>query len=484
MATNTTALPNAKQPTNWSALSIVISLFFFWGFVAASNSMLIPLFREKLELSQTQAQFVDLAFYIAYFVGSVIYLLVGQSMGQDPLNKIGYKRGVIIGLLISAFGMALFYPATQIESYAFMLSALFTVGLGFSLLQTAAQPFAIALGDPSSGAQRLNLAGGINNFGTTIGPVIFSYAIFGALSEKAPTDVSIQSLQAPYLTLGALFLLLALLFKVSKLPVIVSDEKIEKGFGALRYPQLSLGMLAIFLYVGVEVAMASNLGEYLKEHENLNSSEISHYVSLFWASLMIGRWSAAVAAFNPSKSWAMILKVLVPYVAFAVYILVNTLRGSDVSNLYDYGICIAIMIVVNFLSQDRPARQLMLFALLGIAFITVGLLAHGKITLYCFLAGGLCCSVLWPCIFTLAISGLGKYTSQASAFLVAMIMGGALVPVFQGYIADKFNIKASYFIAILCFSYLAWYGFKVARILRSQGIDFETTANDKGGYKD
>jgi FHS family L-fucose permease-like MFS transporter len=476
-------ITTTKQPTNWSALSIVISLFFFWGFVAASNSMLIPLFREKLQLSQTQAQLVDLAFYIAYFVGSMIYLLVGRSMGQDPLNKIGYKRGVIIGLLISAFGMALFYPATQIESYAFMLSALFTVGLGFSLLQTAAQPFAIALGDPSSGAQRLNLAGGINNFGTTIGPVIFSYAIFGALSESAPTDdVSIQSLQAPYLTLGALFLLLALLFKVSKLPVIVSDEKIEQGYGVLKYPQLTLGMLAIFLYVGVEVAMASNLGEYLKVHENLSSSEISHYVSLFWASLMVGRWSAAVAAFNPSKTWALILKVLVPYIAFGVYILVNTMRGSDVSDLYDYAVCIAIMIVVNFLSQDRPARQLMLFALLGIAFISVGLLADGKMTLYCFLAGGLCCSVLWPCIFTLAISGLGKYTSQGSAFLVAMIMGGALVPVLQGFIADKIGIKESYFIAILCFGYLAWYGFKVARILRSQGIDFESTANVKGGH--
>ncbi len=479
MSTTTNA---AKQPTNWAALSIVISVFFFWGFVAASNSILIPLFKEKLSLSQTQAQLVDMAFYFAYFVGSVIYLLVGQAMGQDPMNKVGYKNGVVWGLLISAVGTLLFYPAAQMESYPIMLSGLFIVGLGFSLQQTAAQPFAIALGDPSTGAQRLNLAGGLNNFGTTIGPVIVSFAIFGALSDDAAANASIQSVQTPYLVLGAVFILVAMLFWFSKLPKIVNDEKIEKGFGALKYPQLSLGMLAIFLYVGVEVSMASNLGEYLRVKEGLDSSQISHYVSLFWASLMVGRWSAAVAAFNPSKTWAMILKVIVPFIAFAVFIIVNMLRGSDVSDLYDYVICIAVMIVANFLSKDKPAKQLLIFALMGVAFISVGLLATGKVTLYCFIAGGLCCSVLWPCIFSLGISGLGKYTAQGSAFLIAMIMGGAVVPVLQGYVADKIGIKESYFVAIICFAYLAWYGIKVRKVLQAQGLDFESTTSVRSGH--
>ncbi len=466
-----------KQPTNWAALSIVISVFFFWGFVAASNSILIPLFKEKLDLSQAQAQMVDMAFYFAYFVGSIVYLFVGRAMGQDPMNRIGYKNGVVWGLLISAMGTLLFYPAAQMQSYPLMLTGLFIVGLGFSLQQTAAQPFAVALGDPSSGAQRLNLAGGINNFGTTIGPVIVSYAIFGALSEDAAHNASIQSVQTPYLVLGGVFVLVAMLFWFSKLPAIVNDEKIEKGFGALKYPQLSLGMLAIFLYVGVEVALASNLGEYLKVHEGLDSSQISHYVSLFWASLMVGRWSGAVAAFNPSKLWAMILKVIVPLLAFVVFILVNKMRGSDVSDLYDYILCIAVMVVVNFMSKDKPARQLLLFALMGIAFIAVGLVSTGKITLYCFIAGGLCCSVLWPCIFALAISGLGKYTAQGSAFLIAMIVGGAVIPVLQGLVADSIGIKESYFIAILCFAYLAWYGLKVSRVLKAQGLDFESGDN-------
>lgn len=479
---NTSTANAAKQPTNWAALSIVISVFFFWGFVAASNSILIPLFKEKLSLSQTQAQLVDMAFYFAYFVGSVIYLLVGQAMGQDPMNKVGYKNGVVWGLLISAIGTLLFYPAAQMESYPIMLSGLFIVGLGFSLQQTAAQPFAIALGDPSTGAQRLNLAGGLNNFGTTIGPVIVSFAIFGALSDDAAANASIQSVQTPYLVLGGVFILVAMLFWFSKLPKIVSDEKIEKGFGALKYPQLSFGMLAIFLYVGVEVSMASNLGEYLRVKEGLDSSQISHYVSLFWASLMVGRWSAAVAAFNPSKTWAMILKVIVPFIAFAVFIIVNMMRGSDVSDLYDYVICIAVMIVANFLSKDKPARQLLIFALMGVAFIAVGLLASGKVTLYCFIAGGLCCSVLWPCIFSLGISGLGKYTAQGSAFLIAMIMGGAVVPVLQGFVADKIGIKESYFVAIICFAYLAWYGIKVKKVLQAQGLDFESTGSVKAGH--
>lgn len=463
-----------KQPTNWAALSVIISVFFFWGFVAASNSILIPLLKEKLFLTQTQAQLVDLAFYFAYFVGAIVYLFVGRAMGQDPMNKLGYKRGMVIGLLISAIGTLFFYPAAQMESYTIMLSGLFIVGLGFSLQQTAAQPFVIAMGDPSTGAQRLNLAGGLNNFGTTIGPVLVSFAIFGALSDNAAANASLKSVQMPYLVLGGLFVLVAFIFWKSKLPRVVSDEKIEKGFGALRFPQLSLGMLAIFLYVGVEVAMASNLGEYLKVHEQLDSSQISHYISLYWASLMVGRWSGAVAAFNPSKVWAIILKVLTPLLAFGVFIVVNMMRGSDVSDLYDYVILIFALIFATFLSKDKPARQLVIFSLLGFGFITAGLLAEGKTTLYCFIAGGLSCSVLWPCIFTLGISGLGKYTSQGSAFLVAMIVGGAIVPVIQGYIADiTQDIKLSYAVALICFSYLAWYGVKVRKVLKKQGLDFE-----------
>ncbi|HEY5772418.1 MAG TPA: MFS transporter, partial [Chitinophagaceae bacterium] len=195
-----------NQETKWSQFGTLISVFFFWGFVAASNGILIPLFKEKMDLTQFQAQLVDLAFYIAYFVGAILYFIVARLWGQDPLNRIGYKNGIVYGLLFSALGALIFYPAAQTQSYALFLTALFVVGLGFSLQQTAAQPYAIAMGNPATGSQRLNLAGGINNFGTTLGPVLVSLAIFGSAKESAVAEAaknaSLEDVKVPYLILG------------------------------------------------------------------------------------------------------------------------------------------------------------------------------------------------------------------------------------------------------------------------------------------
>ncbi len=216
-----------QSKNNNLSLSILITVFFFWGFVAASNNILIPLFKDKLHLNQTQAQYIDFAFYAAYFIGTILYFIVGQLVGQDPLNKYGYKNGIIFGLLFSAFGALFFYPAAQAQSFELTLLALFLVGLGFSLQQTAAQPFAIALGDESTGAQRLNLAGGINNLGTTVGPVLVSFAIFGQINDEsiktAAANASITSVQLPYLVLAAAFVIVAIFFYFSKLPNIKYD---------------------------------------------------------------------------------------------------------------------------------------------------------------------------------------------------------------------------------------------------------------------
>jgi MFS transporter, FHS family, L-fucose permease len=465
----------AHEPikTKWSQFGTLITVFFFWGFVAASNGILIPLFKDKLSLSQTQAQLIDFAFYVAYFVGSLIYFAVGKAIGQDPLNKIGYKSGIIYGLIISAIGTLLFYPAAEYQSYPLLLGGLFIVGLGFSLQQTSAQPFAIALGDHATGSQRLNLGGGINNLGTTIGPVIISYAIFGALSADAAKNATIDSVKVPYLILGAVFLLFAFIFKMANMPSVSNDEKMEKGFAALKYPQLVLGMVAIFVYVGVEVSIGSNLGELLKKNFNLDSSNNSHYISLFWASMMIGRWAGAVAAFNPSKNLKTILVIVMPYVAFSVYLLVNYMRGSNVTDLYVYSICIAIMIIAYFLSQDKPVKMLLIYASLGCIAILIGLFTTGFVSLFAFISGGLFCSVMWPCIFSLAVAGLGKHTSQGSAFLIMMILGGAIIPLVQGKIADIIGIKESYWVAFICFAYLGWFAIKVKSILQKQGIDFD-----------
>ncbi len=462
-----------QETTKWSQFGTLITVFFFWGFVAASNGILIPLFKEKLSLSQTQAQLIDFAFYVAYFVGSIIYFAVGKVIGQDPLNKIGYKNGIIYGLIVSAIGTLLFYPAAEYQSYPLLLSGLFVVGLGFSLQQTSAQPFAIALGAPATGSQRLNLAGGINNLGTTIGPVIVSFAIFGALSEDAAKNATIDSVKAPYLILGAVFLLFAFIFKMANMPSVTNTEKMEKGFAALKYPQLVLGMIAIFVYVGVEVTIGSNLGELLNKKFGMDSSNNSHYISLFWASMMIGRWAGAVAAFNPPKNLKTILSIIMPYVAFGIYLLVNILRGSDVSELYVYAICIAVMIAAYFSSGDKPVKMLIIFSSLGGIAMLIGLFTSGYVSLFAFISGGLFCSVMWPCIFSLAVAGLGKHTSQGSAFLIMMILGGAIIPLVQGKIADVIGIKESYWVAFVCFVYLGWFAIRVKTVLQKQGIDFD-----------
>lgn len=475
------SLQQAKRGTSPSFF-VLVMVFFFWGFVAASNDILIPLFKEKFNIHGWQAQLVGFAFYAAYFVGAVIYFLVSSAIKTDPLNKIGYKNGIIYGLIFSGLGTLIFYPAAELHSFYLLLGGLFVVGLGFSLQQIAANPFAIALGDPADGAKRLNLAGGINNFGATLGPVLVSMAIFGDIGPDAAKNASINDVKIPYLVLGALFVLVAIFFKISKLPAIKNDEDVEKGLGALRYPQLVLGMAAIFTYVGVEVTIAANLGEYLHQTAQLDSANISQYVSLFWGSMMIGRWTAGSSAFNPSPNLKKVLTVVIPFVAFAVYLAINAARGTDISDLYVYAYCIIALILAFFLSQDKPARQLLIFASFGIVAMLIGLFSTGKLALFAFISGGLFCSVMWPCIFTLATAGLGKYTSQGSAFLVMMILGGAIIPVVQGLLGGVswIGIHHSYWLPVLCFGYLAFFAIRVKSILKSQGIDYESAIS--GGH--
>ncbi len=467
--------------TNRSALVTLISVFFFWGFVAASNDILIPVFKEKLNLEQWQSQLISVAFYLAYTVGSLIYIGISKLYGSDILNKIGYKNGIALGLCISAVGTLLFYPAAQLVSFNLMISGLFIVALGFSLQQTAANPLAIVMGDPSKGSQRLSLAGGVNNIGTTIGPLVVSYAIFGAVGSGNKLD-DIGAVKFPYLILGAAFLVVAVIFKFSSLPnQIHADEKNDvidnpaSKKSSLHYPQLVLGMIAIFIYVGVEVATASNLPEYMKQYMDIETSQAAPYVSLFWASLMIGRWTSSAGAFNVKPTTKQVLRFLMPYLAFGVFLLVNAIAKSDLSVFYPYAFVILVMIGADILSKGNPARQLVIFSACGIAALIIGMLTTGLVSVYAFISVGLFCSTLWPCIFTLAISGLGKYTNQGSSYLIMMIMGGGLISWLQGWLAgdDMLGIKWSYIVGVVCFIYLAFYGWKTASLLKAQGIDLD-----------
>jgi FHS family L-fucose permease-like MFS transporter len=538
-----------KQSTHPSFF-VLILVFFFWGFVAASNSIFIPFCKAHFQLNQLESQLIDFSFYGAYFIGSLLLYLFSAIRGVDILNKIGYQKGIIYGLLISVVGAIALIAAVNIgngmanTTYAFylILGAFFIVALGFSLQQTAANPFAILLGDPAKGTHRLNLAGGINSFGTTIGPLVVSILLFGSAkdaTDAAHTDIS--KINSLYILLIVLFLVAAIIFWFSKMPKETSDEPFEtsskasgaltaitamfililvgiglhqelpffitgivgilgvlfyakitsqkngEGWGAMKYPQLVLGMIAIFVYVGVEVTIASNMGALLKHPgyltpAGLSESEIDPYVSLFWGSMMVGRWTGAITVFNISARTRKILSVIVPFVAYGVVLGANHLKGTDVSVLYPYAGVLVIQIIGFFAGQEKPAKTLMIFALLGILAMTIGLSTTGYVSIFSFISGGLFCSVMWSCIFALSIAGLGKYTSQGSSFLILMILGGSLIPPVQGGFGDIpfIGIHYSYIIPVACFAYLAFFAFRVKNILKSQGIDYESAIS--GGH--
>lgn len=495
-----------NKKTNWSQFGTLISVFFFWGFVAASNDILIPVFKKAFTLTQLQSQLVALAFYIAYTVGSIIYVTISKVIGGDLLNRIGYKNGIALGLIISAIGTLLFYPAANNASFTLMLTGLFIVALGFSLQQIAANPLAIVIGDPKTGSQRLNLAGGVNNFGTTIGPLLVSFAIFGSVSS-GNTEASIGSVKAPYLILGLMFILVAIFFKFSSIPNKINldtDDNKDVDVNAVgaqraslfQYPQIWLGMIGIFVYVGVEVSTASNLPEYLRQHFEVFQGKIilkslhtpgateftndlnAPYISLYWASLMMGRWTGAVGAFDVSAGAKKILNFLMPYLAFAVFLIVNKIAQHDITPFYVYGFVIIAMIAGDILSKGSPARMLLIFASLGITALVIGMLTTGLTSVFAFVSVGLFCSTLWPCIFTLSVAGLGKHTNQGSSFLIMMIMGGGIIAALQGWLASDhlLGIQYSYVVGAACFAYLAFFAVRAKAILKSQGIDYDKAA--------
>lgn len=587
----------SKKPTNYGALSTLTTVFFFWGFIAAGNSVFIPFCRSYFHLDQFQSQLVDFAFYGAYYLGALALFLVGSVGGRDIVGSWGYKKSIVYGLIFSAIGAGAMIISVSLNVFSGMLFGLFIVALGFSLQQTSANPFMISLGDESTGSSRINLGGGINSLGTTIGPLIVSLALFGssaALDEKAIAALSLDKVIILYGCVGLLFLGVAALFGFSKkvphgkmevesidgqtkaetgkaknavitllvitglliacfapvfssyksdaaidlvqlqqdLETVSLDEQgntikvlstrqletkkaieteievirkpLEKkrmywltgglfvilggllfahfkgrskkvGWGAMQYPQLTMGMLAIFVYVGVEVAVGSNLGELLKLKSmgGYESSEIAPFIAMYWGSLMIGRWTGAISAFELKPATKQLLRFIVPLIAFLVVLLVSWLSGYDIQPLYWYIICVVIQIVAFYFTQDKPALTLGVFGILGALAMIVGLNTEGEIAIYAFLSGGLFCSIMWPSIFSLSLGGLGKYQTQGSAFLVMMILGGGIIPPIQGKLSDVIGIQPSFVVSVACFAFLAFFAFYANRLLKAQGVNFD-----------
>ena len=594
------------QKTNYGALTTLTTVFFFWGFIAAGNSVFIPFCKTYFSLDQFQSQLVDFAFYGAYYLGALTLFIVGSSTGRDIVGSWGYKKSIVYGLIFSAIGAGAMIVSVYLNVFAGMLFGLFIVALGFSLQQTSANPFMISLGDESTGSNRINLGGGINSLGTTIGPLIISLALFG--SAASVDDSMIESLDlykviVLYACVGALFIGIAALFGFSKkVPAGINEEKPEKakkaavtllvitglliacfapvfssylssdqkkieafedknsdieslmneeydkgpnpisnelkdlrlaalekafpvenenivlnkeniktlskpledkrmiwltggllvilfgllfahkrgasqkdGWGAMQYPQLTLGMLAIFVYVGVEVAIGSNLGELLKQDSfgGLGASEIAPYVAMFWGSLMIGRWAGAINAFEMKNQTKQLLRFVVPLIAFGVVLGLSAASGYDIKPLYWYVVCVMIQIIAFYITNDKPSLTLALFGALGMIAMVIGLMTSGYLAVYAFLSAGLFLSIMWPCIFSLSIAGLGKFKTQGSAFLVMMILGGGIIPPLQGKLADVIGIQPSFIVGAACFAYLIFFALFVKKLLKKQNVTFD-----------
>ena len=417
-------LTGSEKNPYFGSLTILTSLFFIWGFITCLNDILIPHLKSIFELTYTQAMLIQFCFFAAYFVVSVPsgYLV----------EKIDYKGGIIAGLSIAGIGCLLFYPAASQHSYSLFLAALFVLASGITLLQVAANPYVTILGSPETASSRLTMTQAFNSLGTTIAPYFGSLFILSA-AVKTAEDIklldanqlsSYQTAQAaavqnPYLFIAALLFFIAIIFALIKLPNIkVIDQKPDQSvassidnqhYSAWGYNHLVLGAIAIFLYVGGEVCIGSFLINFMGEPAiaGLAENEAGKYVSFYWGGAMVGRFIGA-----------------------------------------------AVM------QKIHPGKVLVFNALAATCLVLITINSSGSIAMWAILSVGLFNSIMFPTIFSLAISGLGSHTGQGSGILCAAIVGGAILPVIQGLFADQIGVQAAFFIPVLCYLYISYYGWK------------------------
>ncbi|MFO1369167.1 MAG: sugar MFS transporter [Marinagarivorans sp.] len=409
-STTSTVSGTANQQNYTFALSALTTLFFMWGFLTCLNDILIPHLKEVFDLNYTQGMLIQFCFFGAYFLVSLPAGLL--------VKKVGYKTGAVIGLVIAALGCLMFYPAAAMREYAVFLAALFVLAGGITVLQVSANPYVAILGKPETASSRLTLTQAFNSFGTTIAPMIGGALILGAvtvdsnLTGDALLQAKAHAVQIPYVALASALLLLAAVFAFLKLPVIVDEAlpaSAEDSGSAWQYSHLVLGAVGIFVYVGGEVAIGSLLVNFmgLPEIAGLAEKDAANFVSYYWGGAMVGRFI-----------------------------------GS------------AVM-------QKVPGGTVLAFnALAAVVLILVAVFTSGSLAMWAILAVGLCNSVMFPTIFSLAVTGLGRHTSQGSSILCMAIVGGALIPLAQGALADSLGLQLSFLLPILCYLYIVFYGLK------------------------
>lgn len=421
--TSTAKTNNSGQNYNF-ALTVLTTLFFMWGFITCLNDILIPHLKAVFVLNYTQVMMIQFSFFTAY---AVISLPSGILV-----EKVGYKNGIVIGLITAGIGCLLFYPAAAMQSYGMFLGALFILASGITLLQVAANPYVAILGKPETASSRLNLTQAFNSFGTTIAPVFGSLLILSLAVKTAeemkkmmPEELSAYKLaeasavQVPYLGLAAALFVIAAIFAVIKLPKIEAADVASSDNGgqnyhdlhnsAWKYKHLVLGAIGIFVYVGGEVSIGSFLVNYLGQPfiAGLKESDAGKYVAFYWGGAMVGRFIGSVVQ-----------------------------------------------------RKINPGKVLAFNALVAATLVIISMLTFGHVAMWVILAVGLFNSIMFPTIFTLAINGLGKHTGQASGILCTAIVGGAILPVIQGFFADNIGIHHAFFIPVLCYLYIVFYGIK------------------------
>jgi len=397
---------NANQGQDYRfALTSLTSLFFMWGFITCLNDILIPHLKAVFELTYTQAMLVQFCFFGAYFIVS---LPAGALV-----KKLGYQKGIVIGLVVAALGCLCFYPAASMHSYPVFLIALFILASGITLLQVSANPYVSMLGDPKTASSRLTMTQAFNSLGTTIAPFFGALLILNQAAESMSVQESAQSVQMPYVLLAAMLLGLAALFAYIKLPDMSStgsealEAEVTSSGSAWQHRHLIFGAIGIFVYVGAEVAIGSFLVNFLADPNiaGLEESEAAKYIAYYWGGAMVGRFIGAV------------------------------------------------------IMQKIAAGKVLCFnAVVAISLIFVAMLGSGILAMMAILLVGLCNSIMFPTIFSLALNGLGKHTSQGSGILCLAIVGGAIIPLFQGLLADSIGIQPAFFLPILCYMFIAYYG--------------------------
>ncbi|MBA6290812.1 sugar MFS transporter [Colwellia sp. MB3u-70] len=394
---------NTENKNYTFALTSLTSLFFMWGFITCLNDILIPHLKAIFDLSYSQAMLVQFCFFSAYF-------LVSIPAGKI-VKKVGFQKGIVLGLIVAAIGCFAFYPAAAMHSYPVFLMALFILASGITILQVSANPYVSILGNPETASSRLTMTQAFNSLGTTIAPFFGAYLILDQVAESMSVAQQAESVQLPYVLLAGLLLILAAIFSYIKLPVIehIEESVAEKPIAgsAWQYRHLVLGAIGIFVYVGAEVSIGSFLVSFFNDPNiaGLEESQAAKYIAYYWGGAMVGRFIGA-----------------------------------------------AVM-------QKLAAGKVLAFnAFMAVVFIIITILASGQVAMLAILLVGLCNSIMFPTIFSLAINGLGQHTSQGSGILCLAIVGGAILPLIQGVLADSIGLQNSFFLPIICYVFIAYYG--------------------------